>query len=445
MIKIAVTSIWKVETRLDNVIKYITNENKTMSEDSFKELHNLKDYSSLSAVSEENCYISGINCTTFNTYKEMLSTKKEFDKTGGILAFHAIQSFKENEVTPDKAHLIGIKLAQEMWGDRFEVIVATHINTNHIHNHFVINSVSFQDGKKYSDNRSSYAELRHISDSLCEEYGLSVLEEKPCEKSKINYENYYKGSVAKNNYHTMAKEDIDKAIKMANSYSEFIYILNKMNYKVNNRYGKLTINHEPYKKNIRIERAFGENYSINNIVKQINENKYKRKLSKKEYTLYEKIKVYEKSKNQKSKGLYGLYKYYCYLLKVYPRHYPRRIMSPTLKLEVKRMEQISQETMLLVNNKIKTYEQLLFYKNDLLLKIENLEDNRQKLWRQFRNATNEEEKTLIKKQIEETTQAIRSNKKEVVLCEDIAFRSGAVEKNIKDFEKENGKEQEKNE
>ncbi len=76
------------------------------------------------------------------------------------------------------AHEIGVKLAEELWGDRFEVIVSTHVNTNHIHNHFVINSVSFRDGKRYYDKRSTYAEIRHVSDCLCAEYGLSVLEEK---------------------------------------------------------------------------------------------------------------------------------------------------------------------------------------------------------------------------------------------------------------------------
>ena len=108
---------------------------------------------------------------------------------GGIQGFHAFQSFAEGEVTPEQAHTIGVKLAEEMWGDRFEVVVSTHLNTKHYHNHFVINSVSFKDGKRYYDKRDTYAELRSISDSLCAEYGLSVLEEKACRNSKINYAN----------------------------------------------------------------------------------------------------------------------------------------------------------------------------------------------------------------------------------------------------------------
>ena len=76
------------------------------------------------------------------------------------------QSFAEGEVTPEQCHAIGVRLAEEMWKDRFEVIVSTHLNSNHYHNHFVISSVSFKDGKRYYDKRETYAELRRLSDHI---------------------------------------------------------------------------------------------------------------------------------------------------------------------------------------------------------------------------------------------------------------------------------------
>ena len=121
----------------------------------------------------------------------MQDTKKYYNKEDKILAFHAYQSFKEGEVTAELAHKIGVQLANEMWGDRFQVIVTTHLNTHCIHNHFVINSVSFKDGLKYYDNHTNYSIMRHLSDEICKEYGLSVLEEKSTKK-KLNYENFYK-------------------------------------------------------------------------------------------------------------------------------------------------------------------------------------------------------------------------------------------------------------
>ena len=194
-------------------INYVSNEEKTFNEEFIKDLHRVINYTIDDYKTEQQYFVSGINCGVDTAYKEMMGTKKEYSKTGGILAFHGFQSFKEGEVTPEIAHEIGVKLAEELWGDRFEVVVTTHINTNHIHNHFVINSVSFRDGKRYYDKRSTYAEIRHISDSLCAEYGLSVLDEKPCRNSRINYANYYKGVAIRSTYHSTTKEDIDTTIE----------------------------------------------------------------------------------------------------------------------------------------------------------------------------------------------------------------------------------------
>ena len=186
----ATTGIWKIEKRLDHVIDYITNPKKTTKDSSaYQELHNLSDYNNLKYETEEECYVSALNCSTHRAYKDMMLTKELYGKKDGILGYHSFQSFKEGEITPTQAHLIGVKLAEQLWGDRFEVIVSTHINCKHIHNHFVINSVSFKDGKKYHDSRESYALLRQTSDSLCEEYGLSVVKDKKV--NKVNYDNYY--------------------------------------------------------------------------------------------------------------------------------------------------------------------------------------------------------------------------------------------------------------
>ena len=82
----------------------------------------------------------------------MLRVQQHFGKTGGNVAYHAYQSFKPGEITPEQCHTIGVALARAMWGDRYQVVVATHLNKAHLHNHFVWNSVSFLDGKKYDDN-----------------------------------------------------------------------------------------------------------------------------------------------------------------------------------------------------------------------------------------------------------------------------------------------------
>ena len=153
------------------------------------------------------------------------------------------------------------------------MVVSTHLNTDHIHNHFVINSVSFKDGYKYYSNFENTALLRKTSDELCEEYGLSVLEEKKC-KSGINFENFYKKHIQESDYHKEVKEDLDYAIKNSYTTKDFHRILESMGYNYYYRAGKLSVRREPYKRNIRVERAFGEEYSFDNIKNRILQNDY---------------------------------------------------------------------------------------------------------------------------------------------------------------------------
>ena len=235
----ATTKLWKVVKRMDHVIDYAEDKSKTKNLE-FKnnyeiwvnDLKDVIDYAKNSDKTEKEYFVTGINCDSNSAYEEMKDTKRYYNKQDKILAFHAYQSFVEGEVTPELAHEIGVQLASEMWGDRFQVIVTTHLNTNHIHNHFVLNSVSYVDGNKYYSNRTNTARLRHISDEICREYGLSVLEEKICKKSKINFDNYYKKSLYTDNYSNNAKRDLDLAIRQAYSYDDFLYLMKKLDYEI---------------------------------------------------------------------------------------------------------------------------------------------------------------------------------------------------------------------
>ena len=164
--KIATTGIWKIEKRLDNVIDYTTNIEKTINsdygKDSYYDLHNVIDYVETDYKTEKQFYVSGVNCNPKTALEEMTITKEQYGKAGGILGFHAFQSFAEREVTPEQCHAIGVRLAEEMWGDRFEVVVSTHLNTNHYHNHFVINSVSFKDVKEIKVDENEVMTLKEV-------------------------------------------------------------------------------------------------------------------------------------------------------------------------------------------------------------------------------------------------------------------------------------------
>ena len=213
----AITKIWAVKCRVNDAIDYTTNAEKTLNpnynkaeqdEEEFlqkydsyynEETPNIYndfdvsfDYATNPEKTEEQHFVTAINCLKETAKEEMKITKKQFGKTGGILALHLVQSFKENEVTPEIAHKIGVELANEIWGDRFEVIVSTHLNTRCYHNHFIANSVSFEDGMKNYMNNTKYALIRQVSDELCREYNLSVIREKITKGTKIDYEKFQK-------------------------------------------------------------------------------------------------------------------------------------------------------------------------------------------------------------------------------------------------------------
>ena len=176
----AVTAIWDIKGRVDKVISYATNPQKTdvSAMQYAADLHAIErvvEYTADEMKTEKCCFVSGINCDPDQAAHQFVKSKKHWKKEGGIVAFHGYQSFRAGEVDADTAHQIGVALAKELWGDRFEVVVATHLNTDHYHNHFVINSVSLYDGYKYNDCKESYRRMREVSDRLCKEHNLSVI------------------------------------------------------------------------------------------------------------------------------------------------------------------------------------------------------------------------------------------------------------------------------
>ena len=130
----AVTAIWDIKGRVDKVISYATNPQKTDASamQYAADLHAIErvvEYTADEMKTEKCCFVSGINCDPDQAAHQFLKSKKHWKKEGGIVAFHGYQSFRAGEVDADTAHQIGVALAKELWGDRFEVVVATHLNT----------------------------------------------------------------------------------------------------------------------------------------------------------------------------------------------------------------------------------------------------------------------------------------------------------------------------
>lgn len=449
----ATTSLWKVEGRIDKVINYATNKEKTLNDNYNKDEENVSynsdqlktliHYAANPDKTEKKFFETGINCEVESSYEEMIDTKKFYNKLDGILAYHGYQSFVEGEVTPQIAHEIGIKLAKEIWGDKFEVVVTTHLNTHCLHNHFVVNSVSFKDGKKYYSNRTNTAIIRHTSDEICKEYGLSTLEEKPCKKSKINFDNYYKKYQQKDNYHNTTKRDIDLAIRQAYSFDDFLFLMKKLDYEVIFRADKISVRKFNRNKNIRLVRSFGEDYTIENIKRRILEETAVRVPFIEDYYRKVSFPFEKRHKRAKIKGFIALYYHYCYLLKVFPTKVPQQRLPASVRADVIRMEELSKEAKLLVKNNIKDENQLNDYIDNANLKIKELLSKRRNLWEVRKETQDEQEKTNIGYNISIYTEQIQKLREEVRLCNDIKTRIPKIDKNLDELDNQEKHEREK--
>lgn len=161
-------------------------------------------------------FISGKDCLPENVFESMTATKESFNKTDGRSYDHIIQSFKPGEVGPTMAREIGKELAEKQFKG-YEVLIATHINKEHIHNHLVINSVSFEDGRKLHTTMQDFRELKKVSDKICSDRGLSVIKE-PYARNHYSMAEYKLAEKGQ----SIWKEQLRSAIDEAKEHSKTI-------------------------------------------------------------------------------------------------------------------------------------------------------------------------------------------------------------------------------
>lgn len=270
----ATTGFWPVKSRLKEVIDYADNPDKTTDR---KYLDNnlaaALEYAENDDKTDKKMFVTGINCITEKAYEQMTATKQRYGKLGGNVAYHGFQSFKTGEVTPEECHQIGIETAKRMWGYDYEIIVTTHLNTDNLHNHIVVNSVSFRTGRKFENHISDHHKLREISDAVCQEYGKSVIE-----NAKFyggDKKAYWLHKEGKLTHRDMLKADIEECLMYSRDYQELITRLKSIGYKVE-RYGEhyehLTVQAPDWQRPVRLD-SIG--YTIDFIYERIDAYKEK--------------------------------------------------------------------------------------------------------------------------------------------------------------------------
>ena len=450
----AVTSLWAVKGWLGKVVLYVEDPEKTSAPKRYEErdsatqdLDDVIRYAidqEKTTLPEEIPYrqrlVSGVNCNPATARQEMLAVKRRFGKEDGVVAYHGYQSFAPGECSPELAHELGLKLACQLWGERYQVLVATHLDKeNHLHSHFVINTVSFVDGKKFHRTGQDYRAMREASDTLCREYGLSIIETPQPGKSK-HYAEHRAEQQGKPTWRSLIKRDVDAALRQSMTERQFFHALQQMGYEV--KVGAdISVRPKGKERFFRLGRNLGENYTPAGIRRQLLE----QSRPEREYPPQpRKVKFHGQMKPaRKATGFQALYYHYCYLLGIFPRNtrrLPRRV-PPALREELLRGERFSQEVRLLSRYKIDTVEQLEGRRGKVEEKLDNLISQRAALYRQFRTVrvqSDPERKDRVKQEISTLTGQIKKLRKEVALCEDIARRSERMRENLRvQEEKEN--------
>jgi hypothetical protein len=319
------------------------------------------------------------------------------------------------------------------------VLVATHLDkAHHLHNHFVVNSVSFTDGLRYHRTKQDYRDMRETSDRLCWEYGLSVIEH-PKQRQAKHYAEWRAEQEGKPTYRGLIKADVDEAIRKAKTEKQFFHYLKEKGYEF--KFGKdITIRPQGRERGLKLARNFGEEYTIEAIRKRI--------LSQEEKVTdvpaQEKRTVTIKARGtagqthfkprRKVGGIRGLYLHYCYRLGILPKKRPpvsAKQMHMLLREDLIKLDTITKETKLLCHYRIDTAEQLFLLQEKIQEEMKQLSERRKRLRYQGRNIKDENQMGLLKKEIADISKKIAKLREEIKLCDGIAARSEVVKEKLK--------------
>lgn len=450
----AVTKIWTIHegSNIKQVLDYAANEGKTVLniqvetdetydlqerqqfqdvidhtmtgyQDENDDVANVLDYAAKGTKTEQKKYVSGINCSPERARDQMMLTKTHYHKKNGILLWHGYQSFKPGEVTPEEAHKIGMELAQNLWGEDYEILVCTHLDREHIHNHFVVNSVSFRTGKKLD---VRWKDMARESDRLCKEYEKSVIEN-PQVKGK-HYAEYQAEQEGRPTWTTAIKQDIDECILQSRNMQEFLKNLKSRGYTIKAGAKYFTLKPPGKERFVRIDRRLGEAYSLLGIENQIEENvksgRYrmpKEKMARKIYTSRPRYTV---------TGYKALYIRYSYMLGVFPgKHMTAKQVNYLYREDLTRMHKIRKETQFICRNKIETLHDLTDVEFELQQDLKRYQDEKTYVVNRLRSASGADKDALGEKKTY-LSEKIKDCRRKLYWCKDIKENSRNMQEKI---------------
>ena len=434
----AVTNLWAVKKNVSAVIRYIENPEKTTSKDVEQVLSYIEDGSK----TEEMMYVTGINCEADIAAEQFMQTKRLWGKEGGRVAYHGYQSFREGEVDAKTAHEIGVELAQRMWGDRFEVVVATHCNTGHFHNHFCVNSVSFADGYKYHDTKEDIRTMRGLSDLICKEHGLSVENTRKIDQDRRrNYLEWKAESEGEPTLRSTIRDDIDAAIAWSQSEKQFVNMMKSMGYEFilksesgkYLKYPKLKLPGSD--KCVRLK-SLGPGYGLDDYAGRILKSVMLPKTIEYPFDNLDAVKTDETIELYRARlakaGYRVTFTYYGLQLKSCKRRRKYREYSPELREDIRKLDSFIAKQSFCRRYKIDTSEQAKQLKTRLKEEISRLAEEREQQRREQKKWEREGSPVYVnicRNAAKEKTDEMRELYKEVRMCDEIIESSPTVKLN----------------
>lgn len=346
-----------------------------------KHLKRSLDYVMNPEKTQDGRLVGAINCQADAAFEQMKETKRKFGKVDKRQGYHIILSFKENEVNPDTAFEITQRFVEEYLGNSYEAVYVVHDNTEHVHSHIVFNSVSFVDGKKYRYEKGDWAKyIQPITNRLCEEYGLSIIDVDDGSKEKQHesykdWSEYREGSFV---WADMIKRDLDACILQAGDYQQFLDLLSDKGYTI--KQGKYLVVKPQGMTRFRRSKTLGDMYSDEAIRERISNEDisfYREKQEEIKPVLIRcKVKRYRKAK------MSGLQKrYYAKLYrigKLKKRPYSQVWMY---KDDIRRMHKLQKEYLFLANHDIHSAEELVSVISSLTDKRKEVSSEKSRIYK----------------------------------------------------------------
>lgn len=418
----AITKIWSVKSRLDTSLKYIANPDKTTLQPDIEAVEGVIKYIKNNDKTEQCKYVKAYNCTADKAFSEMMETQEFFGKSGrknSVLAYHLVQSFKDLETTPEIAHKCGLELAERLFADKYEIVVATHLDHKHLHNHIIINAVSYLDGYKYRNNFKDYfIDIRGISDQICIENCLSVIEHP--KRRGMHYGEWLALKEGRPTIRGSIRRDIDEIIKCSYTMDQFWQNLKKRGFVVHRKGPNIkytSIIAPNAKRPMRLDNL-GEGYSEAAILERIIATRNDiitaapSEMPKKQYKLRGSLK---NVKGKKLKGFMALYFHYLYLFKKIQRKQTPQRVSFFMREEMIKFDRYQKQFKFLFSHDIETGEQLQKYQQSREAEIDILITQRKKLY----DERNDENCDEVKEKAKAINTDLNELRKEIRMCKAI--------------------------